>query len=80
MPKKQSNITDEIIIRIGEKLKDLRVKAGYKSYETFAHDFDLDRKQYWRMESGANITIKSLVRILQVHNKTLKDFFKKDFD
>lgn len=76
---RKNDITEETLLLLGSRIKELRINAGYNSYETFAHDNDLDRKQYWRMENGANITIKSLIKILQVHNKTLKDFFKKDF-
>ena len=75
----KKDIEEETLLALGSKIKELRIKAGYNSYETFAHDHDLDRKQYWRIENGANITIRSLIKILHLHNKTLKDFFKKDF-
>ena len=64
------------ITQIGLKLKELRLQSGYSSYETFALDNDLDRKQYWRIENGSNITLKSLITILMIHKITLKDFFK----
>ena len=80
MSKKKGNIPEVTLFKIGEKIKELRVKAGYNSYENFAHDNELDRKQYWRIENGSNITIKSLIKILQLHNKSLKDFFSKGFD
>ena len=80
MAKKQQDIADATIRRIGEKIKELRVKAGYNSYETFAHDHNLDRKQYWRMENGANLTMRSLLKVLKLHRKTPKDFFSKGFD
>lgn len=60
---------------ISEKLKRLRVESGYSSYESFAHDHNLDRKQYWRVENGANITLKTLVNILEIHKVSLKSFF-----
>jgi transcriptional regulator with XRE-family HTH domain len=61
---------------IGHKLVDLRKKKGYSSHESFAYDFDLPRVQYWRMEKGkSNLTIKSLLRILTIHNLSLKEFF-----
>ena len=62
---------------IGEKLKTLRIKKGYKSYESFAVDNELSRMHYWRIEKGlTNLTINSLVRILNLHQITLEDFFK----
>jgi transcriptional regulator with XRE-family HTH domain len=66
---------NELLKAISLKIKQLRKDKGYKSYETFALDNDLDRKQYWRIEKGANITIKSLQRILDIHGLTFKKFF-----
>ena len=63
------------LLKIGEKLRDLRKKAGYKSYENFAFDNELNRVQYGRMEKGANITIGSLLKVLDIHKITLEDFF-----
>ncbi|HNH65674.1 MAG TPA: helix-turn-helix transcriptional regulator, partial [Bacteroidia bacterium] len=60
---------------IGRALKELRIKNGWTSYETFAVENDIDRKQYWRMEAGTNITLKTLLKVLSVHKLTLKQFF-----
>ena len=68
-----------ILVSIGIKLAQLRRKNGYKSYESFAIDNNLSRMHYWRMEKGkTNLTIKSLVKILDIHHITIEDFFKKD--
>ncbi len=61
---------------IGERIKELRVKAGYTSYETFAQDKGIDRKNYWRLEKGSNFTLNTLIRICNIHNISLKEFFK----
>jgi len=62
--------------RIGLKLTELRKKKGYTSHEDFALDHDIPRVQYWRIEKGrANITIKSLVKLLAVHKLTVEEFF-----
>lgn len=77
--KKQS--LDEVFFQekvsvIAEKLKKLRIEKGHKSYETFAWEHNIGRMQYWKMEKGAtNFTIKSLLRILKVHDLSLADFF-----
>jgi transcriptional regulator with XRE-family HTH domain len=66
----------KILEQIGSKLKDMRIKKGYKSYETFAFDNDINRMQYWRMEKGlSNMSMATLLRILKVHKTNLKDFF-----
>ena len=61
---------------IAKRIKDLRIKTGYTSYETFATDNGLPRKNYWRIESGKNFTIDTLLRILNIHDITLEQIFR----
>jgi transcriptional regulator with XRE-family HTH domain len=71
--------TSEVLKKIGARLMQLRLKNGHKSYESFALENDLSRMQYWRIEKGkTNLTIKSLVRILNIHNITIEEFFKRE--
>lgn len=66
-----------LLTDIGNRLTELRKKRGYKSHENFAWDHDLPRAQYWRLEKGkANFTIKTLVKVLTIHNITLEEFFR----
>lgn len=60
---------------IGAKIKSLRVNAGYKSYEVFAWENNISRIQYWKMEQGTNCTLKSLYRVLKIHELSFQDFF-----
>jgi transcriptional regulator with XRE-family HTH domain len=61
---------------IGERLAELRVKKGFSTIKEFTQRYDLPEIQYWRMEKGkANITLKSLVKILTIHKVSLQDFF-----
>jgi transcriptional regulator with XRE-family HTH domain len=70
---------EEVLKEIGGKLKELRIKNGYKSYESFAIDNNLSRMQYWRIEKGlTNITIKSLKRILDIYKMSIDDFFAQE--
>jgi hypothetical protein len=62
--------------KIALKIKNLRIQAGFSSYENFAYQHDLARVQYWRMERGCNFTINYLIKILDIHKITLEDFFK----
>ena len=68
---------DERIKLIASKIKQLRIDAGYSSHENFAWEHELSRVQYWRVESGSNITLKTLLRILDIHQISLEDFFKE---
>ena len=64
---------------IGSELKELRVNAGYKSYEVFAWDNKISRIQYWKMEKGTNFTLKSLKRVLDIHDMRIDTFFNSLF-
>jgi hypothetical protein len=72
----KTDYNTETLKRIGNKLRMLRVGAGYGSYETFAVDNDLSRRYYWGAEKGQNLSLKYLLNLLQIHNITLQDFFK----
>ena len=73
--KSEEEKTDERIKKIADEIKKLRIEKGYSSHENFAWDNNLNRVQYWRIEKGHNITLKTLLSILDIHNITLKIFF-----
>lgn len=65
-----------LLVTIGSKLTELRKQKGYTSHESFAFDNDLPRVQYWRLEKGkSNFTIKTLMKVLVIHNISLDEFF-----
>jgi transcriptional regulator with XRE-family HTH domain len=72
-PKK---ILDSRIMKIAEKIEQLRIEKGFTSYENFAIEHGISRMQYWRMEKGTNFTFESLLKILDAHEMMLSDFFK----
>ena len=67
---------DDKLKLIAEKFKELRKAKGFTSHETFAFEHDLNRVQYWRVETGKNITLKTLLKILEIHDLSLEEFFK----
>lgn len=70
------NLSDVEIKKVADRIKQLRLDCGYTSYETFAFDKDINRVQYWRIENGGNITLKTFFKILQIHKLTPEEFFK----
>ncbi|HEY0652573.1 MAG TPA: helix-turn-helix transcriptional regulator [Chryseosolibacter sp.] len=73
---KSTKSFNRVLTVVGMRLAELREKKGYSTLKEFAEVYDLPQIQYWRMEKGkANITLKSLARILKVHNMTLQEFF-----
>ena len=61
------NKLDILQKKIGAELKKLRLVAGFSSYEVFADKNELSRIQYFKMEKGTNFTLKSLNRVLDIH-------------
>ena len=74
--KTEKPLENKRIMLIANKIKELRIKKGYSSHESFAWDNNLNRVQYWRIEKGSNITVKTLLSILDIHNITLSEFFQ----
>lgn len=76
MPEKRSD--DSRIIKIGEKLRRIRIERGYTSYTAFADENGLEKTQYWRLERGIGFTLKSLLLVLDIHQISLYEFFSDD--
>lgn len=73
---KSNKAFKNMLVMVGTRLAELRLKKGYSTIKDFVQKYDLPEVQYWRMEKGkSNLTLKSLVRILNIHNLSLQDFF-----
>lgn len=62
--------------KIGSRIKQLRLKAGYTSAEKFAYEHEISRAQYARYERGVDMQLSSLLKITTSHSMTLLEFFK----
>ena len=60
---------------VAEKLRKIRLERGYSGYDFFAWENQLSPRQYLNMEQGKNFTMKSLIRVLDIHGITLEEFF-----
>ena len=61
---------------VGLTLAELREKKGFTTIKEFARKYDLPAIQYWPIEKGkANVTLKSLHKILAIHSLSFHDFF-----
>jgi len=66
----------ELQRKIGVKIRELRESKGIKNYEKFAIQNNFSRSHYWNIEQGeVNLTLKTLVRILNSLDTTVEDFF-----
>ena len=76
MIKKKTQISeDSRLSQIGNRVRALRKTNTNLSAEDFANEKGFDRVQYSRIENGANITMKTLLKVVDAHNMTLKEFF-----
>lgn len=65
-----------ILEKVGRGLGVLRIKKGYENISQFTSQHKLPMIQYWRIENGkANITLRSLFKILAIHDLTVPEFF-----
>ena len=71
--------TDEQLKRLGARIKQLRIKAGYTSYEYFAYEHNISRAQFGRYENGQDIRFSTLIRIVDAFGMTLEEFFSEGF-
>ncbi len=71
---------DIYLKQLGNRLKALRIKKGYTNYEYFAFENNIGRAQYGKYETGGNIQFDTLVKLIQLHGLTLKEFFSEGFD
>ena len=74
--RKKGDKSDPRLNAIAQKLKQMRLDKGYSSYETFAWEKGINRVQYWRIEKGSNITLNSLLKVLDIHKIKLSEFCK----
>jgi transcriptional regulator with XRE-family HTH domain len=79
-PKGEKLVTSDFV-KLGKRMKELRLKNGYKSFETFAYDHNLPRVLYGNYEKGiGNITYKNLLKVVKALKISLRDFFNEGFD
>ena len=66
--------------QLGNRIKELRIKKGFKNAEFFAYEHEINRSQYGKYERGEDMRVSSLFKIIEVHNISVEDFFKEGFE
>lgn len=61
--------------KVGQKLRQLRKDAGYSSFDHFAWEHKIPRNSYVNLEQGKNFQFTTLLRILEIHGISIKEFF-----
>lgn len=76
MKNSAENQKSQEYIAIASRLKELRKEKGYSNYEHIAFELGMSRSAYWRLETGVNFEMKTLIKICKLLNVTLEEFFK----
>jgi hypothetical protein len=79
MKKKPKLDIDHEMGKLSKRIKDLRIKAGYTSYEYFAYEHEISRTQYGRYEQGKDLRYRTLLKIIAAHDMTVEEFFSEGF-
>lgn len=66
--------------QLGDRIKSLRIKAGYSNYEYFAYKHEIPRSQYGRYERGEDLRYSSLKKIVRAFGISMEEFFSEGFD
>ncbi|MBP7808635.1 MAG: helix-turn-helix transcriptional regulator [Bacteroidia bacterium] len=64
------------LLDIAARLKELRKDKGFKNYEHIAFELGMSRSAYWRLESGENFSMKTLVKVCKLLGVTMEEFFQ----
>lgn len=75
------NITpkEEILEKLGATIKTTRKRKGFTSAENFAFQMDISRSLFAKYETGSDLRVSTLFRIIEGMDMKVSDFFK-EFD
>ncbi len=68
------------IQKLAKRIKELRIKQGYTSYEYFAYDKGFSRSQFGRYEKGEDLRYSSLIKLIEAFGMTPSEFFSEGFE
>jgi hypothetical protein len=80
MKKNALPVPDKDLKKLANRIRQLRIKAGFKNYELFAYEHEIGRTQYGKYEQGQDLQYTSLLKIIRAHKMTVKEFFSEGFD
>jgi len=70
----------EELKKLGNRIKQLRIKAGFSNYEYFAYKHEIPRAQFGRYERGEDLRYTSLLKVIKAFDISLKEFFSEGFE
>lgn len=77
----KADLTKEDALKsLGSRIKSLRIKKGYTSYEYFAYEHNISRAQFGRYERGEDLRFSTLVKIIKAFDMSFEEFFAEGFE
>lgn len=71
---------EEVLKKLGARVKALRIEKGYSSYEYFAYDHNISRAQFGRYERGEDLRFSTLIKIVAAFDMSFEQFFAEGFE
>lgn len=75
----QQQFIDEMISRVGKRLRALRKENGYTNHEKFAYKHDISRSQYGAYEKGTDMRLTTFFKLLSILKISPREFFSEEF-
>ena len=75
-----TDLEQDTLRKLGNRVKTLRMQAGHHHYERFAHENNISRLTLRRCENGGNIKFSSLLKIIYALNISAANFFSEGFE
>jgi len=72
--------TDEVLQKMGKRIRELRIKKGFSNMDVFAYEHGFARAQYGRYENGEDLRFSTLLRLINAFEINLEDFFGEGFE
>ncbi|AZA91770.1 Helix-turn-helix domain [Chryseobacterium nakagawai] len=73
-------LKEEVLQKLGKRIKELRIAKGYSSYEYFAYEHNISRAQYGRYEKGEDLRFSTLAKVINAFGMTMNEFFAEGFE
>lgn len=70
----------DLLKKLGNRIKSLRISAGHLNYEKFAYKIGIGRILLRRAELGGNVKYNSLLKIINGLGVTPSKFFSEGID
>ena len=64
------------LLEVSARLKQIRKEKGFANYEHIAYELGMSRSAYWRLESGENFSMKTLIKLCKLLGITFEEFFQ----